>query len=251
MFAQFIKEKQYLQNVTPATVEWYRHSLKWLVSPSPSKAELQDAVMRMREKGLKATGANSAIRAINSYLHWKAKGADIKCGVGCQHLRVAYLKEPDIILPTFTLAQVTLLTRYKPHDDIVRRHHAIVLTLLDTGCRIDEVLSLRVSDVDMQNLLLTVTGKGRKQRRIPFSFELRRVLMRYTDGDGLLFRTRTAGNWADGMSCETPRGCAGHSASIHQHGRSMPSGTRSQSTISVVAGLSSIFRRCSGIQRWR
>ena len=190
MFAQFIKEKQYLQNVTPATVEWYRHSLKWLSSDSPSKSDLQDAVMKMREKGLKATGANSAIRAINSYLHWKAKGADIKCGVGCEHLRVAYLKEPDIILPTFTLAQVTLLTRYKPHDDIVRRHHAIVLTLLDTGCRIDEVLSLRVSDVDMQNLLLTVTGKGRKQRRIPFSFELRRILMRYTDGEGFLFRTR-------------------------------------------------------------
>jgi len=55
----------------------------------------------------------------------------------------------------------------------------IVLTLLDTGCRIDEVLSLKVADCDCDNLLFTVTGKGKKQRRIPFSLELRRVMTRY------------------------------------------------------------------------
>lgn len=190
MFTDFIRERTYLHNVTPATVEWYKHSLKWLRSDSPSKIELQDAVMRMREKGLKATGCNSAIRAINAYLHWKAKGAEAKCGVGCQHLRVPYLKEPELVLPTFTLSQVALLTRHKSKNDVQRRLHAIVLTLLDTGCRIDEALSLRTSDVDMENLLLTVTGKGRKQRRIPFSFELRRILLRYMDTDGLLLCTR-------------------------------------------------------------
>jgi integrase/recombinase XerD len=189
-FVQFIKEKQYLANVTPATVEWYKHSLKWLRSDSPSKADLQDAVMRMREKGLKATGCNSAIRAINAYLHWHAKGPEVKCGIGCQHLRVAYLKEPELVLPTFTLPQVSLLTKYKPKNEAQHRLHIVLLTLLDTGCRIDEILSLRAGDVDMDSLLLCVTGKGRKQRRIPFSFQLRKILVRYMEGDGLLFHTR-------------------------------------------------------------
>jgi integrase/recombinase XerD len=31
----------------------------------------------------------------------------------------------------------------------------------------------------MENLLLTVYGKGNKERKIPFSFELRKVLFRY------------------------------------------------------------------------
>jgi hypothetical protein len=35
----------------------------------------------MREKGLKETAANAAIRAINSYLHWNS-GSDRKCGTG-------------------------------------------------------------------------------------------------------------------------------------------------------------------------
>jgi len=67
-FSQFIRERQYLQNVSPATFEWYKHSFKWLRTDNPSEHELKDAVMRMREKGLKATGCNSAIRAINAYL---------------------------------------------------------------------------------------------------------------------------------------------------------------------------------------
>jgi integrase/recombinase XerD len=65
--------------------------------------------------------------------------------------------------------------------------------LLDTGCRIDEALTLRVGDCDPDNLLFTVTSRGRKQqRRIPFSFELRRVLARHIadQKDGLLFATR-------------------------------------------------------------
>ena len=38
---------------------------------------------------------------------------------------------------------------------------------------------MRVSDVDMENLLITLDGKGRKQRTVPFSFERRKVLFRY------------------------------------------------------------------------
>ena len=51
-----------------------------------------------------------------------------------------------------------------------RRLHLLILFLLDTGCRISEALALRVSEIDFDNLLLTLDGKGRKQRVVPFSF---------------------------------------------------------------------------------
>lgn len=177
-FHEFIRERQYLQNVSPATIEWYKHTLKWLPTEAPSADELKDVVLKMREKGLKATGCNSVIRAVNSYLHWQSAG-ERKCGPGCQHLRISQLKEPQLILPTFTVQQVTLLINWKPKNLYQRRLHLLVLLLLDTGCRISEALSLRVSEIDFDNMLVTLDGKGRKQRVVPFSFELKKSLFRF------------------------------------------------------------------------
>jgi len=60
-----------------------------------------------------------------------------------------------------------------------------VLFLLDTGCRISEALHVRVCDVDLDNLLVTLDGKGRKQRIVPFSVELRKAVYRFIQ-DGQL-----------------------------------------------------------------
>ena len=195
-FEQFIRERQFLANVTPATIEWYRNSLKWLHTPAPSQEDLKDAVLRMREKGLKATGCNSTIQALNCYSHWVNVGADIKCGSGCRHPKIPLLKVPQLVLPTFTEQQIRLLVTWKSKSKYQRRLHLLMLFLLDTGCRISEALMLRVRNIDFENLLVTLEGKGRKQRVVPFSFELRKAMFRYCKEfdrkpDSLLFANRT------------------------------------------------------------
>jgi integrase/recombinase XerD len=137
----------------------------------------------MREKGLKATGCNSVIRAINAYLKWSDSP-----------LKIPPLKEPQLILPTFTADEVARLVKWKPKGFYQRRLHLLVLFLLDTGCRITEALTLRVGEIDFDNLLVTLDGKGRKQRVVPFSFELRKALHRYVTDyrrpDSLLLASR-------------------------------------------------------------
>jgi integrase/recombinase XerD len=89
------------------------------------------------------------------------------------------VKEPELLLPTFTASQVKRFLTWKPKARCQRRLHLLTLLLLDTGCRISEALTLRVREIDMDNVLVTLDGKGRKQRIVPFSFELRKVLFRY------------------------------------------------------------------------
>jgi len=192
-FSEFIRERQYLHNVTPATLEWYKNSFRWLPSDSPSQTQLNEVVIRMREKGLKATGCNCVFRAINSYLHWSSRSSR-KCGAGCTHPRISQLKVPQTVLPTFAESQVRRLVTWKPKGKYPRRLHLLVLFLLDTGCRISEALGVRVRDIDFNNLLVTLDGKGRKQRVVPFSFELRRTMFGYCKdlgSDDLLFASRT------------------------------------------------------------
>lgn len=188
-FEQFIRERQYLQNVTRRTIEWYRFSLRWLPCGDPTKAQLDEMVVRMRERGLKPTGCNCLCRAINAYLKWS----------GSTH-KIRPFKEPDSVLPVFTEQQFKRLIAWKPRSKYQRRLHLLILFLLDTGCRISEALGLRVSEIDLDNLLVKLDGKGRKQRIVPISLELRKAIVRFcTDRarkpDLLLFASRVETTW--------------------------------------------------------
>ncbi len=52
---------------------------------------------------------------------------------------------------------------------------------IDTGCRIDEMLTLKRESLDLENLLTTVTGKGSKERVVPISIEVRKVLFKFVN----------------------------------------------------------------------
>lgn len=178
-FEKFIHERKYLKNVSPRTLQWYAESFKWLQTPEPTEDDLKSLVIRMREHGLKATSVNNRIRAINAYLKWSGSP-----------LHVSKLKEPSDVLPTFSPADIAAIAAARAKTFHERRTIVLMLTLVDTGCRIDEILSLCWSDIDFDNLLILVRGKGDKQRRIPFSFELRRHLTRFKHEHALVFPTR-------------------------------------------------------------
>lgn len=167
-FEQFIKERKFLTNVTPATVEWYRQSLAWLPNPEPSAEELKQTVLRMRDKNLKATGCNCRIRAINAYLKWSGSA-----------LQIPKLREAQLVLPVFTPKMIEKILGFKPRSFGQKRMQLLMFILLDTGCRISEALDLKVADCDLENLLVTLRGKGRKERKVPFSLMLRKALFRH------------------------------------------------------------------------
>jgi site-specific recombinase XerD len=60
-----------------------------------------------------------------------------------------------------------------------RRDMALLMFLMDTGCRLDEVTRLQVSDVDLDNGTATVLGKGRRKRHVGLGRKLVRSMDRY------------------------------------------------------------------------
>jgi integrase/recombinase XerD len=170
-FEDFVKERKYLQNVSPRTIDFYWDCQKSVARFGDfSEDGLKKWILGQRENGISATSINSRITGVNAYLRWA--GANYKLNP---------LREQSKISSTYKPEHLKLLLSYKPAGYGDTRLHTLVLTLLDTGLRIDEALSIRLTDVDWDNLLFRVTGKGNKDRLIPFSFELRRVLWRWKE----------------------------------------------------------------------
>lgn len=63
----------------------------------------------------------------------------------------------------------------------IARNRAIFWLFYDTGIRVSELCGLRMGDFDRKHGLLTVTGKGSKQRRIAVGNTCQRHLLHYLD----------------------------------------------------------------------
>jgi integrase/recombinase XerD len=182
LFERFITERKYLKNITASTEYSYHNAKNALFRLYGSDFDLQDLskdklsswVISMRTAGLSPGACNVYIRTVNAFLRW----LHLEGYTDCLH-RVAKLKEQQKVVQTFTAQHVHRFIHWKSANSNERRLHSLILLLLDTGLRIEEALTLRKDQVDLENTLLTVNGKGNKQRVIPISLELRKRLFRH------------------------------------------------------------------------
>lgn len=91
---------------------------------------------------------------------------DIKSGV--------YL--PD----TIQIEEINKLIDYYNHDNFLEsRNKTLIDFLYSTACRVSEVCTVKLSDIDFDDDFIIVTGKGSKQRIIPLGTELKLNLLDY------------------------------------------------------------------------
>jgi integrase/recombinase XerD len=166
-FEQFCKERKYLSNVSPRTLEWYGQAWKAWKKYGPDAKQF---VVNARSAGVSVPTINCYSRALNAYFKWADLG-----------FKIPRLKEERKILPVFTTEQVGKLVAFRPRTFTRRRLYTLVLLLVDTGLRIGEALSLRRGETDYDNLLIKVKGKGGKQRLVPFSYTLRKTMWKYEE----------------------------------------------------------------------
>jgi site-specific recombinase XerD len=181
LFEQFIKERRFLKNSSEKTIRFYNQSWNrfrkaFLQLPDKlSKAHLSEFVLNMRESGLSAISCNVYIRGINSFLSWLYESEHTE-----EHFKIKQLKEEKKVIQTFNEEQIKRIINWKPQGFYQWRLYALLCLLIDTGIRIDEARTLTREKIDFENLLITVRGKGNKERIVPMSIELRKVLFRFS-----------------------------------------------------------------------
>ena len=141
-FIDFLKERTYLKNVSPRTIEFYWDCHKSVLRFGDFTEDgLKRWIIGSREAGIAPTSINTRITGVNAYLRW--------CGIG---YKLQFLKEPERVLPTLGSAELTKLVRYKPRGRYEYRTHMLALTLVDTGARIEELLTLSLASMSISTI---------------------------------------------------------------------------------------------------
>lgn len=170
----FLEYSQYELNFSPKTVYKYRESLGWFVRDIGDKdigdLTVQDFVhlkKQMMQRGAGQSRIASVVFATKSFLNY------------CRtFLRLSTLDPKQIRPPKRVKREVIFLNKEEIEAFINTigsrtltdlRFRAIVETILGTGMRISEVLSLNRKDLQWDKKEAKIVGKGNKERRVFFT----------------------------------------------------------------------------------
>jgi integrase/recombinase XerC len=112
-------------------------------------------------------GIQAHMRDMRAWLNWLADERLI-----ASKIKVPIPKLPERLFPILSDEEMDRLWRSKyltGSSDQAIRNRALLALMLDTGLRRSEVASLTLDQTDTFNQMVTVIGKGNKQRRVPYS----------------------------------------------------------------------------------
>jgi site-specific recombinase XerD len=117
---------------------------------------------------------------------------------------------PEQPVPILTDAELKrLLDSAKGTDFEARRDTAIMRLLIDTGVRLGEIAGVQVEDVDWEQDVVYVMGKGRRGRAVPFGTKTAEALRRYLRARAKHPKaSRTGSLWLSRQGAMTPSGLA-------------------------------------------
>ena len=197
---RFCEHSQFIKGMLPSTIRRYHTVLELFVRRSGVQRleeAREEAVRNFFFEGCtrhdwSAQTFHSYHKTLMVFFKWC-----IKEGL-CSDNPVAGIEVPRIAksLPPKLTKQASLrvleVVRNFPYSTSFHRvrNHAIFATFIYTGLRKQELLSLQLADVDIENLTLFVRrGKGAKDRIVPMTQNLAAILREYVAARERLGRT--------------------------------------------------------------
>lgn len=182
-------------NLAPRTIVAYSGSFESLRSSLTAngrptditllrREHLESWLVEMLESGASASTAAHRYRGVQQFFKWALEEALIKVSpmAGMRPPKTP-VQPPDVL----TEAQLKALIAACAGTDLEsRRDEAIIRLFLDTGCRLSEIAELRYdpadslkNDIDLDQQVIRVMGKGRRERTVRFGVKTAKSIDRY------------------------------------------------------------------------
>ncbi|BBU38086.1 tyrosine recombinase XerC [Aeribacillus pallidus] len=144
-------------------------------------SHIRQYLLECQQNGNQAGTINTKLLRIRAFFNYCVESEYIKSNPA---KKIKRLKE-DVKIDVFTDEQIQQMLAYyrrlKTRDKsyFAYRDYMLIVTLLGTGLRRGEIINLKWSDVDFQNLSISVFGKSRRKESIPITEKLAKELAAY------------------------------------------------------------------------
>ncbi len=182
---EFLIEQQIRGN-SDTTVLYYSRCLRFFASynglkdrpvASVSISDCKAYLLYLKTKNLTTTSIQSYIRALRAFLSWCYSEGYIESNIP-EHFKLPKAKRKTIDVLTDDEIQ-RLFSCLSGKDFYNIRNYCIVALMLDSGLRLNEVVTLERDKIHISEGYIIVIGKGNKERIVPLGLNSRKALLRY------------------------------------------------------------------------
>ncbi|KXL53404.1 tyrosine recombinase XerC [Anaerotignum neopropionicum] len=136
--------------------------------------------------GLKATYINNIIKNLRMLFNYLHQEEYISTNLMKQ---IKFQKESKVIIQSFTDVEVSRMIKVYSNENFLNsRNKCIMVMLFDTGIRNSELCDITMKDI-MENAIL-IHGKGDKQRIVPISPYLQKIMLKHEQKRALYIKER-------------------------------------------------------------
>ena len=178
-FHNYLKSRHLPDNLDAIDIKVLRQYVLYLLKKNKYHGH---PITPEKAEPLSAATVHGHVRTLRAFFSWLVAEGFIEISPAKN------LKPPKVcrkVVSTLSDEEIrAILGVLTPVNSSVARNQTIFMLLLDTGLRMGELINLKMDDVHIDEGLLKVMGKGKKERIVPMGSNAQRALQRY------LFRYR-------------------------------------------------------------
>ncbi len=177
----FLQDCNY-RNLSKATIRDYDQFLTPIKNrfgslENVSRQDIKELVLEKLNDGLSPDRENHYIRAIKAFYSFLLKEEYIDSN---RMAGLSLITMPEKLKPVLELEQVSRMIAKIPTEGFFNiRDKVMIMLLSDTAMRLNELLHIKLTGLDFKLGTVKITGKGRKDRIVPFGQKTKRELVKY------------------------------------------------------------------------
>ena len=179
MIEQYLSHLQVERRVSPHTLDGYRRDLEALVAWATGdvaglkETDIRAFVAAEHRRGLSPKSLQRRLSAVRSFYQWLLKHGHVAANpaTGIRAPK-APRKLPQVLDPD----EAKVLVEVPTDAPLGLRDRAMLELFYSSGLRLSELCALRWRDLHLDEGLVTVLGKGSKQRIVPVGSHARNAL---------------------------------------------------------------------------